>query len=300
MTLSLATKSFSADFEVKDSNGIGWFKGYASTFGNIDRVDDIVVKGAFGTITNPKKVKLLWQHDQRQPIGAWQVLKEDQKGLYAEGLLALKTQKGAEAYELMKMGGLSDMSIGYKTLDAENASVAGKRVRKLKKVDLVEVSLVSVPANELATVEDVKSARTDIEGLDSTLSVRAVERRLRDAGLAKNMARGLVAAGRSALDDHVLKIIEEVARVSKTEARLILEKGYAWFLSNKSAEFEADDEDDDLEYVVAGGRVESRKSADVEEIEEKHAAEVKNEPATLALSPLFLAALDMDLALRAK
>ena len=127
---------------------------------------------------------MLWQHRSSEPIGVYSAIREDQTGLYVEGRLALKTTRGAEAYELLKMGAISGMSIGFKTREDSYDRVTD--VRTLKKVDLWEVSLVTFPANESARVSGVKS-------IDTIESLADAEAFLREAGgLSRREATALV------------------------------------------------------------------------------------------------------------
>ena len=180
----------------KDDNGI--FEGYASTFGNMD------------------KVKLLYQHNTNEPIGVFNAMKEDKNGLLVEGQLAMGTQRGRETYELMKMGALDAMSIGFKA-DPRNQSYDEKRRRRyLKDIDLMEVSLVTFPMNDKAVIHAVK-------GADRT--VREWEDLLRDAGdlsrtQAKMGAKALVDAleQREVAEDFggLLESVEKIKKVLTT------------------------------------------------------------------------------------
>ncbi|WP_410498141.1 HK97 family phage prohead protease [Chitinibacter sp. S2-10] len=116
-------------------------------------------KGAFSASLEKSQSEkrlpaMLWQHRQGEPIGVYTTMREDDVGLYVEGKLALKTQLGAEAYELMKMGAVGGLSIGYVSRDDSYDRVTG--VRTLKQIDLYEVSVVTFPANDAARVTGVK------------------------------------------------------------------------------------------------------------------------------------------------
>ena len=145
--------------EVK-ANGEGVFTGYGSIFGNEDQGNDIVQKGAFTKSLQERpasKVKMLFQHKTDEPIGVFTEIHEDQKGLFVKGQLAMGTQKGRETYELLKMGALDGMSIGFKADPQKQGYNENKRgIRTLKEVDLMEISLVTFPMNENAVVETVK------------------------------------------------------------------------------------------------------------------------------------------------
>ena len=162
--------------EVKsDTKGV--FTGYGSIFGNEDQGNDIVAKGAFTKSLNERpasKVKMLFQHKTDEPIGVFTEIYEDQKGLFVKGQLAMGTQKGRETYELLKMGALDGMSIGFKADPQKQGYNENKRgVRTLKEVDLMEISLVTFPMNEEAMVQSVKG---------NLKSIRDWEKILRDAG----------------------------------------------------------------------------------------------------------------------
>ena len=155
----------------------GIFSGYASVFGNEDQGNDVVQKGAFTKSLEDRpapKVKMLFQHKTDEPIGVFETIYEDQKGLYVKGKLALKTQKGKETYELLKIGALDGMSIGFRADPQKQGYNENKRgVRTLKEVDLMEISLVTFPMNEEAMVQSVKG---------NSKTIRDWEKILRDAG----------------------------------------------------------------------------------------------------------------------
>ena len=160
-------------FKIKAVSEDGLFSGYGSVLGVIDSYKEVVAPGAFAESLSQRTPALLWQHRSGEPIGVYSALREDQTGLYVEGKLALKTARGAEAYELLKMGAISGLSIGFMTREDSYDRVTD--VRTLKKVDLWEVSLVTFPANDAARVSGVKS-------IDTIASLADAESYLRDAG----------------------------------------------------------------------------------------------------------------------
>ena len=188
-------KHISTAFEVKSLDEGGHFEGYASVFGNQDYDGDVIVKGAFRkTIEQYRQAsrmpKMLWQHDMHEIVGKWQDMHEDEHGLYVRGSLILDTQKGREAYALMKAGVLDGMSIGFNVAEAR-PSEQRSRGRVIEEVDLWEVSLVTWGANPAATVTSVKSAKQ---------SIRDFERFLRDAGFSKSEAKAVASDGYKALE----------------------------------------------------------------------------------------------------
>lgn len=164
----------------------GVIEGYGSVFGNVDSYGDIVVAGAFAeTIKSGRQVAMLWQHDPDEPIGVWTELREDKRGLVVKGQLALGTQRGREAFELIKMGALTGLSIGYSTTKSSFDEQSG--LRSLIELDLWEVSPVTFPANESARVTSAKSA--DIK------TIRDFEGFLREAGFSRAAATAIAAHG---------------------------------------------------------------------------------------------------------
>lgn len=192
----MTTKTLDFRCDLKATGDAGTFEGYGSIFNITDQGGDIVVPGAFMETLAIQKAAgrlpaMLWQHRQAEPIGVYTSMEEDAVGLKVKGQLALKTVRGAEAYELMKMGALTGMSIGYRSRDDSYDRVTG--IRTLKKLDLPEVSLVTFPMNDASRVSAVKA----IEELDS---LSEIERHLRDAcGMSKSEALAMVSRVKSVI-----------------------------------------------------------------------------------------------------
>lgn len=163
-------------FEVKevkeveiDGQRFGIIKGYGSTFGNVDRGDDRVLKGAFKKSLKEHKakkrqVRMLYQHSRHDLVGGWDVFKEDDVGLYLEGKINLQVQRGVESYALAKQGVLVDLSIGFQTIESEWVKEGNVDIRNLKELQLFEVSLVGEPMNVMAQITDVKTM-TDVSDI---------------------------------------------------------------------------------------------------------------------------------------
>lgn len=126
----------------------GEVTGYASLFGEADQGGDVVLPGAFARslgrlAAKGRTVRFLWQHDPAQPIGVWDAVHEDRRGLWVRGRLLPDIVKAAEALSLMRAGAIDGLSIGYRVVKAEpNARTGG---RNLVEIDLWEVSLVTFP-----------------------------------------------------------------------------------------------------------------------------------------------------------
>ena len=153
----------------------GEFEGYASVFNNTDLGNDVIKTGAFRKSLRKRGVtgvKLLYQHKTDMPIGVFEEIKEDEHGLMVKGKLALKTQAGQEAYELLKMGALDAMSIGFRANPDEVSYDKRTNKRMIGEVDLMEISLVTFPMNPQAKVRSVKGEE---------VSIREWENGMRDA-----------------------------------------------------------------------------------------------------------------------
>lgn len=143
--------------ELKSLDAAGRFAGYASVFDVTDSQRDVMRVGAFRNSLKQRKypVQLLWQHQWESPIGVLEQVFEDTHGLYVEGRLLLEVARAKEAHALLKAGAIRGMSIGYNVKRARRDPDSG--VRELLEVELWEVSLVTLPANEAAQVTVVKS-----------------------------------------------------------------------------------------------------------------------------------------------
>lgn len=138
-------------------------EGYASLFGLADQGGDQVEPGAYAASLERLsgkggRVKMLWQHDPAQPIGVWDEVREDGKGLWVKGRILTDLERGREAAALIAAGAIDGLSIGYRTLRAEKAAGG----RKLAELELWEVSLVTFPmlpeARVSAKGDDLASA----------------------------------------------------------------------------------------------------------------------------------------------
>jgi len=128
--------------------------GYASVFNVLDYDNDIILKGAFLPKAEAKKVRFLWQHNYLKPIGVVRFLNEDDYGLQVEAVINSKVVQGFEAIELIKQGAVSGLSIGF-TIKSANYNNLGHRL--IESVELLEISIVTFPANHHAEISVVNS-----------------------------------------------------------------------------------------------------------------------------------------------
>ena len=160
--------------------------GYGAVFGNVDAYGDVIAPGAFAKSLAAHKsagtspLMLLEHGDAPLPIGVWDEMSEDGHGLQVKGRF-LDTTMGVDAWKAAKAGAITGLSIGFRPTEFQLRAKPDDPRRTLKAVDLVEVSLVGMPANTKARTTSIKSA-TDI------VTIRELEDALRDAGYSKSDA----------------------------------------------------------------------------------------------------------------
>lgn len=157
-------------FATSDTN-TGTMSGYGAVFGNKDSYGDIIAPGAFtDTLAEHKAAGtlplMLLNHGLWDlPIGVWDDMAEDGYGLKVAGHF-IDNSMGQDAYRTAKAGAITGLSIGFIVLESDIQD--GNRL--ITKVRLLEVSLVTLPANDLARVSDVKSIRdTAVDRLEALL-----------------------------------------------------------------------------------------------------------------------------------
>ncbi len=141
-----------APVTLTETTATGQIEGYAAIFGEPDKGGDVIAPTAFAAslARRAASVKLLWQHDPAQPIGIWDSITEDTRGLRVKGHLLTNVQRGAEAAALLDAGALDGLSIGYRAVKADRRGPH----RHLTEIDLWEISLVTFPMNANARLEN--------------------------------------------------------------------------------------------------------------------------------------------------
>lgn len=161
MTLIIKTSQIS----IESGSNKGDISGYASVFSYVDSHGDTIQKGAFQESIQRHRcgesIKLLWQHDQSQPIGYITDIYEDEYGLFINAKLLLdEINKAKEVYALIKTNSVNSLSIGFKVLNSFLDHQ--KSCRVITDLNLWEVSLVTFPANNKAKITHIKSQDTKI------------------------------------------------------------------------------------------------------------------------------------------
>lgn len=190
-TLSLS------DAEVKFAGADGIFTGYGSVFGVVDAHNDLIMPGAYADVlSSGAPVDVYVNHDWINgalPVGRWNNLSEDARGLSGTAELVMQMRGGSDAYWAMKRGLVNGLSVA---IIPDNKSIERRAdgVRVIHRIKaLKEISVVTDPANADARVTDVKFMDDALEAADEIQTVRDFERFLRDAGgLSKGLANALV------------------------------------------------------------------------------------------------------------
>ncbi len=179
-----------------DGQKVGKISGYGAVFGNVDSYGDVIEQGAFKESLQQWQGKGKWppmllQHgggmfgggaDDMLPVGKWTEMEENTRGLKVDGeLFALNTERGQYIYEGLKAGVLDGLSIGFRTRKSKIGTQPGEPSRTLLELDLVELSIVTFPANPKARVTGVKTLPPD--------QIRELEEYLCDEGLSRKAAK---------------------------------------------------------------------------------------------------------------
>lgn len=179
-----------APFSVKaagpdDGLAEGQFVGYASAFGNADSYGDVVQPGAFSKTLQEwaekgNTIPVLWGHDMGDPfanIGGVLHAEEDEAGLKVTAQLDMDNPTAVQVYRLLKGRRIDTMSFAYAVRDSEEKD----GLLHLKDLQVFEVSVVHVPANDQARVLAVKSATEALAKADLSADSVASLREARDA-----------------------------------------------------------------------------------------------------------------------
>ena len=184
------------DLVLDEVEADGSFAGYASLFGKVDLGKDAVERGAFANSLRTRGaagIRMLFQHDPNEPIGAWTTIREDARGLFVRGRLAKDVRRAREVLSLMRGGALDGLSIGFRAVKARRDPATG--VRRILEADLWEISVVTFPMLPDARIETVKGG-----GAKRLPTIREFEFWLtRDAGLSRSDARAVIAKGFASL-----------------------------------------------------------------------------------------------------
>lgn len=178
--------------DVKAKGDKGKFSGYAAVFSNVDGGFDVIEPGAFKEFATTKSGRIVVLHNHRtaEYIGQAEYY-QDKKGLGVDGELVLGDPLAERVYTHMKAGTIDAMSIGYDVLPG-GADFTEGGIRRLTALKLWEVSILPFGMNELARVEDVKTA-------SNIKTIREFEDFLREREFTVAEARAVAEGGWPAL-----------------------------------------------------------------------------------------------------
>lgn len=130
--------------------------GWAARFGNVDSYGDIMEPGSCSKTVNERKgrIAFCYQHEIDEPIAKILVLEERSEGLWVEAEISASEK---DIQTKVKEGILTEMSIGYRTINCTEEIINEKYITHLTEIKLYEISLVTIAANELATIQNIKS-----------------------------------------------------------------------------------------------------------------------------------------------
>ena len=165
--------------EIRLVGDAGSFSGYAAIFDEPNSFGEIIAPGAFKKTIRERSanggVGLFWNHNSDTPIGTWLSLVEDKRGLKVEGQLITEIPDGQKAHVLLRKKAVTGLSIGFRAR-GDKRGPNGARV--LTDIDLLEISLVTLPSASKARITSVRSDRQ--EGLRQfTDAVRSMTAKLR-------------------------------------------------------------------------------------------------------------------------
>lgn len=228
---SAQTKQFlNVPFELKgditSNEEFFFFEGYASVFGNVDLGNDVIEKGAFTkSLAENSNLPILWGHKIGEPpIGNIDSAIEDNHGLFIKAKLPKSdTFVSGRIMPQVKTGSIQEMSIGYFTNEYE---IEKDGTRKIKEINLFEVSLVTKAMNPKAKVTGFKS-------LEEINSLKDVEITLKSSGFSNTESKTLISKIKefsiqrdaeekqvqrdAELKSKVLKDLEELTNFIKTK-----------------------------------------------------------------------------------
>lgn len=194
------------DLELRSVSEAGVIEGYASVFNEVTSWGEIMAPGSFTRTLAAWKAKnraipVLWQHDAWEPVGVTTEIAEDEHGLRIKAQLVTEVQRAREAHALAKAGALGGLSIGFSipalASDGQPAVIwdEEQRLEVFREVKLWEYSMVTFPANEAATIDEVRQHTAVTRELVTAL--RDVKRALDDRAAPEDDARALLREARA-------------------------------------------------------------------------------------------------------
>ena len=165
----------------------GKISGFFSTYDKTpDSYGDIIEPGAFtGTIERRKATghpfPMCFNHDFSAVIGAIETIEEKENGPYIEGGF-LDTQLAQDVRKMCLSGAIWQFSFAYEVLKRRDPTEEEKKAgvtNVLQELEVFEISVVTVPANQNAVATEVKGAA--LETKQGKRNSKADEETIREA-----------------------------------------------------------------------------------------------------------------------
>lgn len=162
-------------FEMKADEGSGTISGYFSTYDREpDSYGDVIAEGAFTDTIKAREESghpfpLCWNHDLDQIIGKVDSIEDTEKGPHMTASF-FNTKLAQEKREIVKSGVVYQFSFAYDIQEAKQVTLEdGRKANELRKLDLFEVSIVPIPANQNAVMTDVKAGKRNRKSDEDTI-----------------------------------------------------------------------------------------------------------------------------------
>lgn len=177
-------------FEIKELGDSGTIEGLLAGFGDVDHGGDRLLAGCLSKslASRTAPLPMLFAHDMRRPIGAWNEWHEQADGLYVKGTLTLSTRDAQDAHALAKDGALAGLSIGWNPKRDKMGQRTG--VRMVEEAEIFEGSLVAVPMND----------RTRVTSIKNIARAQDIAELLQDAGVSGRRAKAAAGAAWKAIN----------------------------------------------------------------------------------------------------
>lgn len=185
------TEHLYKSFNIKADDS-GTISGYFSTYDREpDSYGDVIAPGAFADTIKARKESghpfpLCWNHDLDQIIGAVDpdAIEDTEKGPFMKEAVFFDSALAQEKREIVKSGVVYQFSFAYDIIDqAEVTLEDGRKANELREIDLFEISIVPIPANQNAVMTDVKAeVATAVVKIVPEIDEKALEDALEKAG----------------------------------------------------------------------------------------------------------------------
>lgn len=231
---------------VDESTGMLRIEGLAST-PNMDRMHEVVETGAFKStmkqfMANPQ---MLYMHNTKEPVGYWDSYEIRDEGLWMSGVVGHDFHPADRARRQIEQDVLRALSVGFREIDGKVKTVKDSdgnahEVYHITDLELLEVSLVSVPANREALFHVSDGKLCDIEILDDETEHKVSDDELRKMCEERGFSVTLLALPYERLPiqskdaewnvEKAREALEKVAQLEDNDFSYeIYSKGFAWF-----------------------------------------------------------------------